>query len=303
MSVFDAEQVRKLAAALKINARFIEKDWHVVQVIAAIGSFKSEGVTPVFSGGTSLAAAWQLIQRFSEDIDFKVAIDAANPSAARKIRSAYRENIIRALEHVGYDLDGEPLVGNEGRFFRAAFHYDAVFPPAAGIRAHLQVEMTFTGTHEPPVERPVQSLLGRALKTRPEVAALLCVDPVETAADKISALAWRSMVRDRNAPDDDPSITRHLHDLAALKPLVESSDRLQPLAYAILDVDAKRTKQKNIDGAGLLQTMLPKIMDDPLWRQEYDQFVGAVSYGSEDERISFDQAIEACRRLVVAIQK
>ena len=33
--------------------------------------------TPVFSGGTSLSKGWGLIKRFSEDIDFKVAMPAA----------------------------------------------------------------------------------------------------------------------------------------------------------------------------------------------------------------------------------
>jgi hypothetical protein len=41
-------------------------------------------------------------------------------------------------------------------------------------------------------------------------------DPVETAADKLSALAWRVHARDRASPEDDPTIIRHLHDLAAL---------------------------------------------------------------------------------------
>ena len=300
--MFDADQIRKLAAALKINARFIEKDWHVVQAISAIGALGTKGVTPAFSGGTSLAAAWQLIQRFSEDIDFKINVSAASPSAERRIRSAYRESVIEALNRAGYAIEGEPLVGNESRFFRASFQYDAVFPAAPGVRPHLQVEMTFTGTHEPPVVRPVQSLLGRALKTVPEVPAILCVDPVETAADKISALAWRTATRNRDAADDDPAVIRHLHDLAALMPLVETDKRLQPLARTILEADVKRTKQKGIAGVTLLRAMLPKITDDPLWRQEYDQFVGAVSYGSDDQRISFDQAIEACRKLAATIQ-
>jgi hypothetical protein len=46
-------------------------------------------------------------------------------------------------------------------------------------------------------------------------AAFPCVDPVETADDKLSALAWRVPARDRTRADDDPTIIRHLHDLAA----------------------------------------------------------------------------------------
>lgn len=298
--MFDADQIRNLAAALQINERFIEKDWHVVQAIAAVAPLTAEGVTPAFSGGTSLAAAWRLIQRFSEDIDFKVAVDADSPSAARKIRSAYRDSVIEALKQAGYEIEGEPLVGNESRFFRASFRYDAVFPPAVGIRPHLQVEMTFTGTHAPPIERPVQSLLGRALKMPVEVAGILCVDPIETAADKISALAWRTAARDRKSAEDDPTIVRHLHDLAALRPLVEADARLRPLARKILDADAKRAKKAQT-GTSLLNAMLPRIADDPLWREEYEQFVVAVSYGTEDQRISYDDALLACETLVTAV--
>jgi hypothetical protein len=46
--------------------------------------------------------------------------------------------------------------------------------------------------------------------------AALPVDPIETASDKLCALAWRVCTRDRSAHDDDPTIIRHLHDLAAL---------------------------------------------------------------------------------------
>lgn len=52
----------------------VEKDWWVVQVIAII--FEMEiGPQLVFKGGTSLSKAWNLIDRFSEDIDLAVNRD------------------------------------------------------------------------------------------------------------------------------------------------------------------------------------------------------------------------------------
>lgn len=44
MSVFNAEHIRELAAKLQINERYIEKDWHVVQAISAIGALNASGV-------------------------------------------------------------------------------------------------------------------------------------------------------------------------------------------------------------------------------------------------------------------
>lgn len=46
----------------------VEKDWWVVQILAAIYKMEA-GKYLLFKGGTSLSKAWGLIDRFSEDID------------------------------------------------------------------------------------------------------------------------------------------------------------------------------------------------------------------------------------------
>jgi len=296
--LFDPAFIKLTAQALGTDPSHIEKDWHVVRALAVIAGIQVPGVTPVFSGGTSLAAAWRIINRFSEDIDFKVVIDAPNPSAARTRRSKFRESVIEALVQAGFALDGDVLVGNMSRFFRASFHYRATLPPAAGIRPTLQLEMTFGGTLMEPAAHPVQSLLARAAKDPSEIASLMCVDPVETAADKIGALAWRTAVRDRKSSKDDPSIVRHIHDLAALAPVVEGSATFAPLARNVLAQDAGRTKIAGADGLALLRAMLPAITGDPQWRDEYERFVEAVSFGPDADRIGFDNAIAACGSLV-----
>lgn len=299
--MFDPVDISDLAARLQTNERYIEKDCHLVRALGVIATIKLDGVTPVFSGGTSLSTAWQVIQRFSEDIDFKVAVKAASGSAERKLRSTYREAVIGGLSAAGLVLDSAPLVGNMSRLFRARFHYGATFPVAAGVRPILQIEMTFSGTHLPPMERPVQSLLSRASKAEPEVNGLLCVDPIETAADKISALAWRAAARDRTSETDDPSIVRHLHDLAALAPRAEASPTFVPLAHKLLQIDARRTGDQAADGIALLRAMLPTIVGDPLWRQEYEEFVGAVSFGPATDRVAFDRAVTVCEALVAKV--
>ncbi|TXL69142.1 nucleotidyl transferase AbiEii/AbiGii toxin family protein [Vineibacter terrae] len=295
--MFDLQRIRQVAAALQTSEPYIEKDWHVVRAIGVIASVNVPGVTPVFSGGTSLAAAWRLIQRFSEDIDFKVRIDAPNPSAARTRRGKFRETVLEELAKAGFVPDGDVLIGNMSRFFRASFHYGAQFPPAMGVRPGLQIEMTFSGTLLEPQSRPVQSLMSWAQKSAPEVPALLCVDPVETAADKISALAWRAAVRDRAAETDDPSIVRHIHDLAALAASAQESTRFGPLARSVLAADARRTKRPDADGLALLRAMLPTIAADRLWQVEYERFVEAVAFGADAERITFEQAMAACATL------
>lgn len=163
--------------------------------------------------------------------------------------------------------------------------------------------MTFTGTHLTPLLRPVQSLLAFATKTAPEVPELLCVDPVETAADKLSALAWRTATRDRSADKDDPSVIRHLHDLAALAPRVRGNPGLTSLTRKLLQIDAReRAKMPEADSLTMLSAMLPAIVSDPLWRKEYEEFVDAVSFGPDDARITFDQAVAVGQALVATVE-
>ena len=49
----------------------VEKDWWVVQILATIFEMPI-GKHLVFKGGTSLSKAWNLISRFSEDVDLAI---------------------------------------------------------------------------------------------------------------------------------------------------------------------------------------------------------------------------------------
>jgi len=56
-----------------VDEAYIEKDWYVVQVLRLLSNMQTHNIQIAFGGGTSLAKAG-IIKRFSEDIDFKVAI-------------------------------------------------------------------------------------------------------------------------------------------------------------------------------------------------------------------------------------
>lgn len=298
LSAPDAALIGRIAAALKTDESFIEKDWHAVRALAVIAGIQQEGVRAVFSGGTSLSKGWGLIKRFSEDIDFKVGVKAPSKNAVSKAGKVFRTKVLEAMAANGFQLTEEPFVRHGGLFFRASFEYGAAYKMAAGLRRGLQVEITFMETAREPTSRPLRSLVAEAQKAAYEIEGLLCVDPIETAADKLSALAWRSHSRDRNDPDDDPTVVRHLHDLAALASMTEDNFEFAALVLQILDADAPRAKDPAIGGIGLLNRMLPKVTTDALWRAEYEKFVSEVSYAPPDELIDFDTAVARCQRIV-----
>jgi predicted nucleotidyltransferase component of viral defense system len=74
----------------------------VVRALAAISSADKGPFQLVFQGGTALSRAHRLIERMSEDIDFKIVTTEKQP------RSAYRqlrEEITRALLAAGFEFD------------------------------------------------------------------------------------------------------------------------------------------------------------------------------------------------------
>src|SRR5688572_11146869 len=62
---------KQITNIMGMPAHAVEKDWWVVQILAAIFEMKS-GKHLVFKGGTSLSKAWGLIERFSEDVDLAI---------------------------------------------------------------------------------------------------------------------------------------------------------------------------------------------------------------------------------------
>jgi Nucleotidyl transferase AbiEii toxin, Type IV TA system len=254
---------------------------------------------PAFSGGTSLSKGWELIKRFSEDIDFKVGEPAGtSASRARRERSAYRERILEALCSAGFEPVEEPLVRDVSRFFSADLAYEAEFEAGQGLRAHIRVEMSFEAPSLPPAPRSICSLIAMAQREPPEVASFPCVDPVETAADKLSALAWRVLVRDRTRPNDDPTIIRHLYDLAAHEPRVAAAPRFAELVLTASASDEGRGGAAAANPVAMFADMLRRLETDPLWAREYQEFVRAVSFAGPGEAIHFADALAACARLV-----
>ena len=63
--------INQIAEEKGISPFAVEKDWWVTQTLSIIFEME-EAPHLVFKGGTSLSKSWNLIQRFSEDIDLAI---------------------------------------------------------------------------------------------------------------------------------------------------------------------------------------------------------------------------------------
>ena len=128
--------------------------------------------------------------------------------------------------------------------------------------------------------------------------------PVETAADKLSALAWRVCARERGEANDDPTIIRHLHDLAALETHVTASSEFTRLVRQAAAADTgRRGGRAPAALAERFAIMLDRLQRETFWADEYGEFVREVSFARPEDTIDFDAALTAGRRLVARIGK
>jgi hypothetical protein len=200
---------------------FVEKDYWVTFALHTL--FKSEiGSETVFKGGTSLLKCFNIIRRFSEDIDL-VVIRRENESNNRltwKIRSI-SEIVSKVLPEVALP----EVTVKMGMNRKTAHSYHKRFTGNYGqVRDVIIIEATWLGYFEPYVEMPINSFIYDMIlkgdqKGLAEEYGLLpfyakVLSPVRTLCEKIMSLVRFSYVE--NPVEGLKLKIRHAYDLHQL---------------------------------------------------------------------------------------
>ncbi|MGK4455534.1 nucleotidyl transferase AbiEii/AbiGii toxin family protein, partial [Klebsiella pneumoniae] len=92
------------------------------QIIALLSKLKYEKLDLVFAGGTALTKAHKVMQRMSEDVDFKVSLPKELQS--RKSLSNLRKYIANELENCGLNIViSKTKARNENKLFSFEIDY------------------------------------------------------------------------------------------------------------------------------------------------------------------------------------
>jgi predicted nucleotidyltransferase component of viral defense system len=197
----------------------VEKDWHVVQALAAITTADTAPLRLVFGGGTALSRAHRLIRRMSEDIDLKIVGDT---ESTRPMLRRLRTTITEALLAAGFRFDPTNRAcrdsRNESRYTIYRLPYEPITAGEGALRPAIQIETAVWPLRRPVIALPVSSFVAEALKRPPEVPSIACVSITQTAAEKFVALTRRTAaeIADAGGPRD-PTLARHLYDLHVIR--------------------------------------------------------------------------------------
>jgi len=202
-----------------------DKDLYVTEAIrhAVVPSELYPEARVVFKGGTSLAKAQGIINRFSEDIDVNIIPSPGQPFGDSRRKKIRKE--LQARLEAGLPL---PMrhIRHGGNFAKTiiAFQLVSAVAPSEMTEGEVLVEMNIRS--QPPdtwMLRPVTSLAGEIVsRLDPGLAneypilkpfEVLTADPLIAVIDKLDALHWRSSSDD---PEQVRFRARDIYDLACL---------------------------------------------------------------------------------------
>lgn len=288
-----AEVLQGLSEELAINPAFLEKDWYATQALRILQGLNTSAFTAIFSGGTCLSKAYGLIKRFSEDLDFRVQ---GTEVEARSQRRDYINQLIDALTKS--QLFKDITVKKEDQSYRAilTLTYQHVFEQDQSLRPHIKVELIFNPVILSTQVKSVQSLADQFLHTDNATFEVICINPIETAAEKLSALIWRTLYYKQ---EFDPTLLRHLYDLASLKDLlIANKTQFSDLLEKIYNADqSKWQSQYHFETLSkAIQQLYQVLVSEPKYKKAYQSFVQNMCY--DTDTLSFDNTLHTLKEII-----
>lgn len=194
--------------------------------------------------------------------------------------------------------------GNENNFFRFEIEYEKLYE-GSNLRPNIKAEFTFENLILQNTECEISSFIGKFINEEP--IKINCIQPLEVIANKFSALIWRVYIKDRTKPlhtkENDPTIVRHLHDIAALEDLLYTKEFIELLQKSF-DADKGRGGfDNNYTLPEFIKITLNKLTEDKVYQKEYTDFVSSMSYAKDTEVITFEKALKCFKNLYEFIKK
>ncbi len=229
----------------------IEKDYYLTEALRAVHAHA--GTRVIFKGGTSLSKGWNLIERFSEDVDLFLDPEAWNPRLDE--RQSQRE--LKSLrDQVGkvVGLRHDPQHSRSGTFGRSdSFTYQRQFDGPGEVANHVLLEVGTASGREPTEERPIDSLLAQFL--RETGVALEAEDEAffpmrllhfrRTFVEKLFAIHSKVALYLERPDRGFGSYPRHYYDLACLAKRPEVTQMLASPEYETIRRDYDRISRQH----------------------------------------------------------
>ncbi len=214
--------LREVARSKKIPAAIVEKDYYLTRALQAITI--ALPCQFILKGGTSLSKGWNLLDRFSEDIDLLMRIDSGSGSISKGERE-------RRLKAACTTISATPgFTAVEGKYpvetgvhRTVEFRYRSVADDLSGLSKTIKLEMGTRGGATSPVTKTIQSVVGEYTTHNNLLDLAEDLSPFDTSLQDVRRTFVEKLFAVHAAyyKDHAANRTRHYYDLFKLCGLEE----------------------------------------------------------------------------------
>lgn len=280
------------ANELIIPTIIIEKDYYVT---IALKSLSEKLDDMVFKGGTSLTKCYQLLDRFSEDIDLSYTAESGTPGEARKRK--LKKAVVATMEEL--DLPITNLAATRSRrhynCYRAV--YSSIFDQTVILKPELVVETYVALLPFPTTQRMVDNYIYRFLKkiNRLDLAEMYDLMPFQittqaierTLVDKVFALC------DYYMQGKVEKHSRHLYDIYKIVNVTGITEALRRLISEVRIVRSRLDICPSAKESVCIRDILNEIIEKEAYKSDYEEITLGLLFVPE----TYDTVIQSIRQL------
>jgi hypothetical protein len=281
----------------------VEKDWWVTHTLSIIFSMSCAS-SLVFKGGTSLSKAWNLIERFSEDID--LALDReflgfAGELSKKKIHKlryasydflttkfmqelrerfnlfGFTDVIVKYRETVNHDQD--PLV--------IEIYYPKLTEKDIYLRPGILVEVGSRSLKEPYTQRIFKTMVSELFPNMPfadSAITIPTVNPERTFLEKVFLLHEEFQRPPQKMRVE--RLSRHLYDIEKLSqtPYFQKAIAGKELYATIVAHRSKFSRLEGVDYTKHAPSFIKIVPPEnllPIWEKDYNEMAESMIYGKK----------------------
>jgi hypothetical protein len=279
----------------------VEKDFWVTEVLRGVAATADElGVEVLFKGGTSLSKVFNLIQRFSEDVDMLVILGTGTKGGDDKV---LKDLVLGAALSTRIEAAVDGATATKGVKRAARFHYPTPHGVGPGLSEGVFLELGARGGALGSLRTDVTSLIA-------EHAADAIDGFPEAAAVSVRVLApWRTLVEKlvllhtaHSASDSVAAVkgARHVYDVYRLLSSREVLAGVAEAGVAAISRDVcLYSRHADLDAVDRPEggfASSPAFTGGPhveATRAEYDRRVLGELLWPDADRPTFDECIAA----------
>ena len=301
-------------SGLSLPAYALEKDHIVLEVLKLIMSIPADPYFRfVFCGGTCLAKAYGVLERMSEDVDFKLvptqAATSLTKTALRQKLSAFVKKIVIDLQESEFGATSvNRRSQDESKYSALDIQYESAFSKPISLRPHVLVELNYAALQSSTQMVDVGLLLDKLIVgTYQSPIKIECVSLVEALAEKLVAFPRRlslQLERSLHLPPEqdenwDKSLVRHLYDVSqiiAQQAMTQSESlELARIVSIVLKSDALEFASQHpkffSDPYGQMEMAIAWAANSAALQSQYESFVEDMVYAPSERKPNFQKAL------------